>query len=64
MSCLQKNWFKTQTSLIAPSIIDAHQEQYHNEKRECHICKKKFGGKNYSNHMHEVHQQKFKKGCE
>jgi len=42
---------KTQTSSIAPSIIDAHQEQYQNEERECHICKKKFLGKTFFSHL-------------
>ena len=51
---------KTQTSLITPSIIDAHQEQYQNEERECDICKKKFLGKTFFSHL-KGHKLKKKK---
>merc|ERR1719483_1917711 len=41
-------------------IIDAHQEQYQNEERECPICKKKFLGKTFFTHLKG---HKIKKKC-
>ena len=52
---------KIQTSSIVPSIIDAHQEQYQNEERECDICKKKFLGKTFFRHLKDHKLKKNKK---